>query len=144
MYSALLVSRYIIQHCNEIGTTISNLKLQKILYFVQAEFLVDTGKPCFFEKIEAWVYGPVVPIVYNEYKAYGNANIPWSNNNKNETVLIDDIKRINAIVDEAKKYSAFQLVEITHHQTPWISAFKPGKNNVISIESIRMFFSEEV
>lgn len=39
MYSALLVAKHIIRRCDELGRTISNLKLQKILYFVQAEFL---------------------------------------------------------------------------------------------------------
>ena len=49
MYSAIDVARYIIAHCNRNGQTISNLKLQKILYFIQAEFLVVQDKPCFQE-----------------------------------------------------------------------------------------------
>lgn len=47
MYSAIIVAQYIIEHCNSIGKTISNLKLQKILYFVQAEFLVSKGNLVF-------------------------------------------------------------------------------------------------
>ena len=76
MYSALDVSKHIIQRCNETGNTISNLKLQKILYFVQAEFLVSTGGACFPEAIEAWDFGPVIPCAYNEYKQYANGDIP--------------------------------------------------------------------
>ena len=68
MYSAVDVARYIIWYCKRQGYSISNLKLQKILYFVQAEFLVNTGKPCFSEEIEAWDFGPVVPEVYHEFK----------------------------------------------------------------------------
>ena len=77
MYSALVVARYIIKRCNELNRPISNLKLQKLLYFVQAEFLVGEGSACFPEEIEAWDFGPVVPEVYHRYKAYGSASIPY-------------------------------------------------------------------
>ena len=49
MYSAIDVAKYIIWYCKRQGYRISNLKLQKILYFVQASFLVNQGNPCFFE-----------------------------------------------------------------------------------------------
>ena len=76
MYKALDIARYIIERCNQNSKTISNLKLQKILYFVQAEFLVAKNQPCFREKIEAWDFGPVVPDVYFAYRMYGSTNIP--------------------------------------------------------------------
>lgn len=76
MYKALDIARYIIERCREKNRTVSNLKLQKILYFVQAEFLVTKNQPCFAETIEAWDFGPVVPEVYYEYRMYGSANIP--------------------------------------------------------------------
>ena len=65
MYSAIDIARYIIWYCKNHGYTISNLKLQKILYFVQAEFLVSAGAPCFYQDIEAWDFGPVIPEVYH-------------------------------------------------------------------------------
>jgi len=76
MYSAINVAKYIIMRCNQQHKTISNLKLQKILYFVQAEFLVEKDSACFKEEIEAWDFGPVVPAVYHKYKVYGCASIP--------------------------------------------------------------------
>lgn len=82
MYSAYDVAHYIIQKFNEMNKAISNLKLQKVLYFIQAEFLVDINKPCFFEEIEAWDFGPVVPTVYRKYKIYGSANIPFNSYEK--------------------------------------------------------------
>ena len=144
MYSALLVAKHIIRRWDELGRTISNLKLQKILYFVQAEFLVDTNKPCFREAIEAWDFGPVVPEVYREYKIYGSANIPVSKKSPIMPISKTDISRINGIVDECSEYSASQLVEITHHQRPWIDAYIPGMNREITPESIYEFFSEGV
>lgn len=57
MYSVLDVARYVVARSNRAGA-ISNLKLQKVLYFIQAEFLVVQNMPCFAEQIEAWDFGP--------------------------------------------------------------------------------------
>lgn len=143
MYSALLISRYIIKRCNEINKSISNLKLQKLLYFVQAEFLVSKGEPCFFEEIEAWDFGPVVPVVYRKYKIYGSASIPYTRGVDSGKILNKDKSLINGIVDECAKYSAAMLVEVTHAQDPWKKAYKRYQNNKISNDSIKKYFEED-
>lgn len=143
MYRALSVARYIIERCHSQNRSISNLKLQKILYFVQAEFLVSRGQPCFVEQIEAWDFGPVVPEVYQQYKIFGSSNIPVFGRLVNPVVIRnDDQELINEIVDECARYSASALVDITHHQSPWLDAYVPGYNNVISQNSIRDYFAE--
>ena len=55
-YSALEVARYIIHHEAQQRRTVSNLRLQKLLYFVQAQFAVNAtdGQPCFKDRMEAW------------------------------------------------------------------------------------------
>lgn len=142
MYTALNIAKYIIRRCNNRNKTISNLKLQKILYFVQAEFLVALDEPCFYEKIEAWDFGPVVPDVYHEYKKFGSSNIPVFGIANGFMNISNKYKEImNGIIDECSKYSASDLVDITHHQSPWIDAYnKPGVNNEITIKSIRDYF----
>ena len=74
-YRALDIAKYIINHEHEEGREISNLRLQKLLYFIQAKFIVETGKPCFSDPIEAWDFGPVVTSVYHEYKLFGSFDI---------------------------------------------------------------------
>lgn len=140
MRRVLEIARYIISYCGEQKYSISNLKLQKILYFVQAEFLVATGLPCFIEEIEAWDFGPVVPEVYREYKIFGSANIPVFVVGKSIRLGFEEERLIDGIVDECAKYTASQLVEITHNQTPWMKAYIPGMNRVISKEAIRDYF----
>ena len=77
-YKVLDVCRHVINYSNEHDYGISNLKLQKVLYFIQAYFLTKKKDhtPCFDEKIEAWDFGPVVPEAYHEYKQYGSGDIP--------------------------------------------------------------------
>ena len=144
MYSAQSIARYIIQRCNEQNTPISNLKLQKLLYFVQAEFLVARNRPCFAEEIEAWDFGPVVPEVYQEYKIFGGANIPVIGRMSRPVIISrDDQKLIDGIIDECAQYSASTLVDITHRQHPWKKAYIRGYNNVIPRRSIQRYFEEE-
>lgn len=142
MYSALSVAKHIIQYCNDHNMSVSNLKLQKLLYFVQAEFLVNTNKPCFFEEIGAWDFGPVVPEVYHYFKIYGSSSIPCRGRGFLVMILPEDQNRINAMVNVCAKYSAAQLVDFTHKQTPWIKAYAPYKSNIISKRSIKDFFSK--
>ena len=46
------------------------------------------------------------------------------------------------MVDECSKYSASQLVEITHHQDPWLKAYEQGFNREITKEHMKQYFSD--
>lgn len=140
MYDVQLIARYVIHRCAQTQRPISNLKLQKILYFVQAEFLVGTGQACFDDDIEAWTYGPVVPAVYFEYKIFGSTNIPDQGNDGFESISSQDKGRLDVIIDEAAKYSSSSLIEITHRQSPWKNAYK-RKDKVIKQAEIKEYFA---
>ena len=144
MYNVLTVARYIINRCNENNKTINNLKLQKILYFVQVEFLVEKGEACFSEKIQAWNFGPVVPEVYQQYEVYGAANILSRKRVVDETIISrNDKKIIDGMIDECIKYSTSELVSITHRQKPWKQAYAKGPNTTISCARIKEYFLED-
>ena len=144
MYSVLDVARYIIWYCKKQGYSISNLKLQKILYFVQANFLVSANSACFEEEIEAWDFGPVAPEAYHEFKIYGSAEIPeFECRNADNLIVKKDKDLINEMVDQCAKYSASSLVEITHNQDPWNNVYEKYCNNTITNDSIKQFFEKE-
>ena len=157
MYDVLDVCVYVINYINDKEYGISNLKLQKILYFIQAFFLIATPKQCFREKIEAWDFGPVVPEAYREYKRFGSSNIPRisyivnvdSENFWNSKILkyvdnkikVKDKELIGAVIDRFAEYSATDLVTLTHNQSPWREAYVPHMNNEITVESIKEYFN---
>lgn len=120
---------------------VSNLKLQKILYFIQAKFLVEKNTLCFSEKIEAWTFGPVIPEVHQQYKIFGNAHIPCVDVQDDFKISEQDKASIDNMIDKCAKFTASQLVEITHRQTPWKKAYKSYQNNEITQLSIKEFFS---
>lgn len=99
---------------------ITNLKLQKILYFAQAYFVAKVGKTLFKEKIEAWEYGPVVPVVYHEYKKNGNRPIVLEHDIS--TIDAVDKKGLDIVWENFGGYSARRLVDMTHAHKPWKDA----------------------
>ena len=117
------------------------MKLQKILYFIQAKFLVEKNTPCFSEKIEAWTFGPVIPEVHQQYKIFGNAHIPCVDVQDDFKISEQDKALIDNMIDKCSKFTASQLVEITHRQTPWKKAYRSYQNNEITQLSIKEFFS---
>ena len=104
----------------EHGDTISNLKLQKMLYYMQGFHLAFFGTPLFEEEIKAWQYGPVVPSVYEEYKRYESKAIdlpegPVIELTEDEEAVFDNV------YDEYNQFSAVALMKMTHKESPWSS-----------------------
>lgn len=141
MYKALDVASYIIEKYSSKNKIVSNLKLQKILYFVQAEFLVATGKPCFCEPVEAWDFGPVIADVYHRYQVFGSANIPACKKNSNPAAICSkDKKLVDGIINKCAEYSAASLTEITQKQMPWKTNYIRNEHRIIPNEDIKRYF----
>ena len=87
-YNVIDVSSYIINYSKQINHPINNLKLQKLLYYVQAATLVEAGRKCFNSKIVAWQFGPAIPKAYHYYEEYGRNNIP--NQGGYKTIKLDN------------------------------------------------------
>lgn len=143
-YKALDVTQYIVKKCNKLKVCINNLKLQKILYFVQAEFLVTKNQPCFDDEIQAWDFGPVVPSVYFRYKMFGSSNIPCvEKKDISNKISKQDKEMIDDVINHCIKYSTATLTDITLNQTPWLEIYNKSKQNVIPCENIKHFFISE-
>ena len=110
MYRALEIAKYNISKCTVEKHPISNLQLQKILYYIQREFL-KYGCEAFSDEIEAWQFGPVVPEVYRQYCGFGAMPITMTYC----TDICDDyIKIINPIIEKKRDLNPWDMVEDTH------------------------------
>jgi uncharacterized phage-associated protein len=139
-YSALEVARYVIDYCFKIGTPISNLKLQKMLYFIQGEFYKVKGMPLFSDDMAAWQFGPVVPSVYYEFCVYAGTPIL----NAYQTEICPEAKTIiNSVIKDRKDMPVWQLVNETHAPgTPWFQVYNnQGNRSVIPKELVGEYFS---
>lgn len=122
MYSAETIANWFLSNIDrESGDSITHLKLQKLLYYAQAWYMVLTeneSEPILFEeKIEAWTHGPVVREVYNKYSEMRYNSIPSPNDN---VVLDEETEEIlQEVLRVYGKYEAKYLEELTHQEDPW-------------------------
>lgn len=115
---------------------ITNMKLQKLLYYSQGCYLKKFNKILFPEKIFAWQHGPVVKEVYNKYKEKGAQCIEF-NGNPNLKFDSEIENFLDDIYDRYGQYSAWKLREMTHSETPWKNT---TINEEIGVNFLREFF----
>ena len=124
------------------GERLTNLKLQKLLYYQQGFHLAFFGTPLFAEDVEAWMYGPVVPAVYDEYSAYGSSALPEV---KEPVSLSDDEEELfNEVYDAYREFSAIGLMNRTHSERPWLDAVPHDRGTVITQESMMAYFKTQI
>ena len=122
---------------------ITHLKLQKLAYYAQAWHLALLGDTLFDETIEAWVHGPVCPMLYYKYREYGFNEIPHNE----ETVYIPEKSRkvIDAVWEVYGGFDGRYLEHLTHKEEPW--KFARGdlddfdqSNNIIHTDSMLKYY----
>ena len=114
------VARYFLAQMDEnAGDLISNLKLQKLVYYAQGFALALHGRPLFPERIEAWTHGPVIPELFYEYRGYGSDPIPhpgetdFSIYDAQTRELLDEVYAVYG------QFAAWKLRDMTHSEPPW-------------------------
>lgn len=135
---------------------ISNLKLQKLIYFAYATYLEKTGERLFPEKIVAYRYGPVVEEIYHLYKGYGKKIIDSEDFIKFQLrdvsvpvpiakLALNDSsgKVFETLAETLEMYwdkSASELVSISHTKGgPWEYTYKNGCNCEITDDIIKKY-----
>lgn len=138
MYPAIDLSKYIVSKCIHERQPVSNLQLQKILYYIQKDFL-SRGEAAFSDVIEAWQFGPVVPNVYYYFCGFGAMpiSIPYDA----VSICSEDARHVDRIVEEKRILNPWDMVEETHKPNgAWAQIYQDGKgnHNEIPIGLIRM------
>ena len=129
-YDPRAVVNLLLDTADSFGIAITNLALQKLLYFAHAHFLIETGKPLVQGAFEAWTNGPVHPAIYHSFKAAGREPIRIRATSRNvmtgETRPLtppshpDVLRHIRKVLDSYGHLSAGLLVAISHApRGPW-------------------------
>ena len=130
-YTAKDIGRRMVQLSIDNGIWISNLKLQKLLYFAWLEHAASGRGPLFKdEEFQAWKYGPVVPSVYYDFWRFAGNTImatfpPSQEINKGTSDFLLGILR------EYKDVGLGRIVEKSYESAPWKRNYVPGEKNVI-------------
>ncbi len=137
------VANYFIRLANETGSYISNLKLQKLVYYAQAWHLAIHDTPLFEEDFEAWVHGPVIPALYQEYQHFGWK--PILKDVKKPSFSEDVQNFLNEVSEVYFGCDAYELERMTHQEDPWVKArgglpIDAPSSEVISKESMKEYY----
>jgi uncharacterized phage-associated protein len=139
MTSVFDVAKFIIESAGG-ESDMTNMKLNKLLYYAQGTHLARTGQPLFNDTIEAWPYGPVIPTVYQQYKEFGGSPIPMQQSFVEPSFSQDEADSILDVVREYGKFTAFHLRDKTHAPgTPWAET---PQSHVITKNLILQYFSQ--
>lgn len=135
-YEPMDIANYLVLLSQKKNKIITNLQLQKILFFVNAKHLMDhNGQSLMNENFQRWTYGPVMRSVYSNFRGFGSDSIPDTQgkyvfdssdpfNAKyepfNEEAVDDDVKEECAVVfNKLIDKNPFELVEYTHFEGLW-------------------------
>jgi uncharacterized phage-associated protein len=121
------VCDYIILKVRAAGESLSHLKLQKLMFYVQAWHLAFFGKPLFVGRFQAWVHGPVNRELYDRFSdtksLYSEITQDVIRPDFDETSLTEDeAAHIDSVLDAYAALTGTQLEVITHCEDPWIAA----------------------
>jgi len=127
------------------GGEISNLKLQKLMYYAQGFSLALRGEPLFLEPIEAWMHGPVVSSLYHRFKDFGSNPISPANDFNPSVLSRDERRLIEEVYDVYGQYSAWKLRQLTHEEDPWRNNFAEGEySREIPQREMESYFRENL
>lgn len=137
MYRAMDLANYIVDKCIKDNAPITNLQLQRILYFVQKDFL-ERDSRAFSDDMEAWDFGPVVPNVYFHFCGFGAMSISISRGAAPN--LTSDKNIIDSIVETKRSLTPWEATKETHKTTgAWSKVYDNGKGSqhIIPVDLIK-------
>lgn len=122
--NALPIAVYILNYAETNEYKITNIVLQKILYYVQGYFLKIFNKPAFSDEIVNWGFGATVREVYYEFNGFVGMPISITDTLKKQTLdrlrLKEEEKNlIGLVVDRCMKYKPYQLVDKVLYEAPY-------------------------
>lgn len=157
-YDVRAIANLVLDRADQTDSEVTNITINKIVFFLHAWYLAKAGSPLVTAKIEAWNYGPVFRELYWEFKRFGADKITSRAMRRNpatmdkelcdEPVTEADLAFLRPLIDKYLKMSAGRLVELSHVAGgPWDQVYNhPGESNPgmrISDKLIRDFFKRQ-
>ncbi|WP_207513153.1 Panacea domain-containing protein [Longitalea luteola] len=150
-YPASLIAFAFVKKGIDEGKFVTQMKLQKLVYFAQGYHLAKYHEPLINETFQAWMYGPVIPEIYQDFKLYGSrpitdtAEVTPSASYKPPFRLDDRaLESINYTWGVLKDFSAMSLSHWTHQPNgPWSKVYNPdAKSTPIHNDEIQHYFEK--
>lgn len=118
--SALDVANYLIERASRENKFLDPLMLQKLLYYAQCWSLAEHSEPLFDDDIQAWKWGPVVPVVWKAYS--GRSPIVPREDLFYDPLSDEQARIVEAVWCAYRDVSGTALSRMTHKEHPWLKA----------------------
>lgn len=145
---------YILVRLDEGGVGLSLLKIQKLLFYVQAWRLAFGKGPFFVGRFQAWIHGPVNREVYDRFKddfsLYSMLGVNAITNEKVGEVFSEEERlHIDEVLEAYGRFSGTQLEAMTHSEKPWQTAregYRPSQRceNPINEDLMEAFYQQQL
>jgi uncharacterized phage-associated protein len=129
MFDVRAVANLVLDVAQRRGVDVTNMALNKVVFFVHSDYLVEGGRPLVGAKIEAWKHGPVFREIYHEFKGWddepirGRAKRVNPHSGEVEEATADfgsEEQRIRDLIDRYVHFSAAYLRALSHRAGgPW-------------------------
>ena len=156
-YDARAVANFLLDYGASKGRSVTVMSLLKILFFAHAWHLAKTGEPLMGQPFEAWQYGPVNRVVYEQFKTFRDrpidtrARVLNASAGRYEIAHCVDIDAetstlLQNVFDYYSQFHPFRLSKLTHEEgSPWDKVWNEATRRavpgmVISNEAIRDWF----
>lgn len=130
-YSSLSVANAFIELARDEGKALTNMQLQKLVFFSHGYVLAFLDKQLTSDPVKAWTFGPVYPVLYNSLRHYGREQVletlplPEIDNIPKES---QEMQVIKSVWNAYKFHKASQLVDISHNiGSPWDQIWRNNK-----------------
>ncbi len=146
MIDCLNAARYFIIRAYEDGleAEMTNMKVQKLLYYSQSLHLALYNEPLFAAEIQAWRYGPVCPPAYKFYCDFEAQQLPIPQQESLLQLSPDKKELLEKTWEYFGSYHAYKLSDMTHVEFPWKKARKGLPPQASSTEPILLNAMKEL
>jgi uncharacterized phage-associated protein len=130
--SATTAAQWLVRRATDAGVPLTNLKLQKLLYYAHGYYLVRHHEPLVRDGFQAWDNGPVCPQVYKAFKSYGSAqidNIAVDGERVESRLGSDAVEVLHEVWDRFGSWTATELWNSTH-TIGWDQVYEPNARNI--------------
>jgi len=135
---------------SEIVEQLTQLKVMKLLYYVQGFAMAKLKHKAFNEEILSWDYGPVVQSIYDKYKGERSivselvdvelpTHLSENYEKINRNQKLSEI--IHLVQENLGHLSGISLMKKTHRERPWVVT---RRNHVIDDKVIKAYFEENM
>ncbi|MCX7585008.1 Panacea domain-containing protein [Phenylobacterium sp. 58.2.17] len=131
MHDSRIIANRFLELAERNGDTLTPMQVLKLVYIAHGWMLGLHGRALIRDRVEAWQYGPVIPVLYNAMRRFGGSAVAGRLAASPETLTAEEEDIVEQVYAEYGRFTGPQLSRLTHAiDTPWDLTYRPGEFGV--------------